>query len=258
MIGSMGSHRTLKPLDPKGPRRGRRKIWSMDGAPSERFWDESDWLQWLTGSDPLKGLIAGRELRRRLEQHELRHVREARYRGQPWRRIAFYAGLQLQTAHAKWAHRLTDATVRYPARMSLDDLYREVILDHYRSPRNKRALPEADVDVHRNNPLCGDDITVHLVVKDGVAQDVAFEGVGCSISQASASMMTDQITGKSLAEIEDMVMKFRSMMGGDESISDDELGDLVALKGVTKYPVRIKCAVLAWDALQAGVGGDAD
>lgn len=143
--------------------------------------------------------------------------------------------------------------------MSLDDLYREVILDHYRSPRNKRALDPATIDVHRNNPLCGDDITVRVLVQDGVAVDAAFEGVGCSISQASASMLTEQIKGKKVPEIEELVVSFRKMMAGEEGPDEDALGDLVALKGVVKYPVRIKCAVLAWDALQEGVttGGDA-
>jgi nitrogen fixation NifU-like protein len=137
--------------------------------------------------------------------------------------------------------------------MSLDDLYREVILDHYRTPRNKRHIDEAPIDVHRNNPLCGDDITVNVVVKDGVVMDAAFEGQGCSISQASASMMTEQLKGKKVEEVERLVLDFRKMMAGEEGPSDDELGDLVALKGVVKYPVRIKCAVLAWDALQEGV-----
>jgi nitrogen fixation NifU-like protein len=137
--------------------------------------------------------------------------------------------------------------------MSLDDLYREVILDHYRTPRNKRHIDDAPIDVHRNNPLCGDDLTVHVVVRDGIATDAAFEGQGCSISQASASMLTEQIKGKKLPEIEALLMDFRKMMAGEEGPSDDELGDLVALKGVVKYPVRIKCAVLAWDALQEGI-----
>lgn len=137
--------------------------------------------------------------------------------------------------------------------MSLDDLYREVILDHYRSPRNKRPLGDATIDVHRNNPLCGDDITVRVTIADGIATDAAFEGQGCSISQASASMLTEQVKGKKLDEIEGLVLRFRGMMAGEEGPSEDELGDLVALKGVRKYPVRIKCAVLAWDALQAGV-----
>jgi len=144
--------------------------------------------------------------------------------------------------------------VRYPAGMSLDDLYREVILDHYRSPRNKRPIEAAEIDVHRNNPLCGDDIHVRVRVADGIAADAAFEGQGCSISQASASMMTEQIKGKKVSEIEDLVLRFRKMMGGEDAPGEETLGDLVALKGVVKYPVRIKCAVLAWDALQAGVG----
>jgi nitrogen fixation NifU-like protein len=137
--------------------------------------------------------------------------------------------------------------------MSLDDLYREVILDHYRAPRNKRHIDEAPIDVHRNNPLCGDDLTVHVVVRDGIATDAAFEGQGCSISQASASMLTEQIKGKKLPEIEELLLDFRKMMAGEEGPTDEELGDLVALKGVVKYPVRIKCAVLAWDALQEGL-----
>lgn len=138
--------------------------------------------------------------------------------------------------------------------MSLDDLYREVILDHYRSPRNKRHVDGAPIDVHRNNPLCGDDITVRVIIDaDGIATDVSFEGQGCSISQSSASMLTEQAKGKTMAEIEEMVLTFRSMMAGEEAPSEESLGDLVALKGVVKYPVRIKCAVLAWDALQEGV-----
>lgn len=140
--------------------------------------------------------------------------------------------------------------------MSLDDLYREVILDHYRSPRNKRVLEDAQIDVHRHNPLCGDDLTVRIALDaDGRAKEVAFEGQGCSISQASASMMTEAVSGKTMPEIEDVLLRFRRMMAGDDSMSDDELGDLIALKGVVKYPVRIKCAVLAWDALQEGVSG---
>ncbi|HEX9775780.1 MAG TPA: SUF system NifU family Fe-S cluster assembly protein [Actinomycetota bacterium] len=137
--------------------------------------------------------------------------------------------------------------------MSLDDLYREVILDHYRSPRNKRALDLPAIDVHRNNPLCGDDITLHVAIRDGVAAEAAFEGQGCSISQASASMLTEAIKGKRLEDIEALVLTFRRMMAGEDDPGEEELGDLVALKGVVKYPVRIKCAVLAWDALQEGV-----
>jgi len=137
--------------------------------------------------------------------------------------------------------------------MSLDDLYREVILDHYRNPRNKRALDGAEIDLAHNNPLCGDEISVRVKVGDGLVQDAAFEGQGCSISQASASMLTDRIKGMKLGDVDDLILKFRGMMGGKETPDDEALGDLVALKGVVKYPVRIKCAVLAWDTLQEGV-----
>jgi nitrogen fixation NifU-like protein len=139
--------------------------------------------------------------------------------------------------------------------MSLDDLYREVILDHYRNPRNKRPLDGADIDLLHNNPLCGDEISVRVKVADGVVQDAAFEGQGCSISQASASMLTDKIKGMKLDDVQGLVLEFRGMMAGKEGADDDALGDLVALKGVVKYPVRIKCAVLAWDTLQEGVEG---
>ncbi|MFY9587931.1 MAG: SUF system NifU family Fe-S cluster assembly protein [Actinomycetota bacterium] len=137
--------------------------------------------------------------------------------------------------------------------MSLDDLYREVILDHYRNPRNKRALDDAEIDLAHNNPLCGDEISVRVKVGDGQVEDAAFEGQGCSISQASASMLTDRIRGMKLDDVDDLILKFRGMMGGKDSPDDEALGDLVALKGVVKYPVRIKCAVLAWDTLQEGV-----
>lgn len=137
--------------------------------------------------------------------------------------------------------------------MSLDDLYREVILDHYRNPRNKRPLADADIDLMHNNPLCGDEIAVRVLVKDGAVADVAFEGQGCSISQASASMLTEKVRGRTLDDVEGLVLSFRGMMAGKESPDEETLGDLVALKGVVKYPVRIKCAVLAWDTLQEGV-----
>jgi nitrogen fixation NifU-like protein len=137
--------------------------------------------------------------------------------------------------------------------MSLDDLYREVILDHYRNPRNKRPLPEPDIDLSHNNPLCGDEIAVQVKIEDGAVADASFQGQGCSISQASASMLTERIKGMKLDDVDDLILQFRGMMGGQEGPGDDALGDLVALKGVVKYPVRIKCAVLAWDTLQEGV-----
>jgi nitrogen fixation protein NifU and related proteins len=143
--------------------------------------------------------------------------------------------------------------------VSLDDLYKEVILDHYKNPRNKRPLDGATVSLHRTNPLCGDEITIHAVVDDGRVKAVAFEGQGCSISQASASMLTESVDGKSVDDARDMAGEFRSMMEGKVDPDEDAFGDLVALKGVAKYPVRIKCAVLGWDVFQdalAESGGD--
>ena len=139
--------------------------------------------------------------------------------------------------------------------MSLEELYKEVILDHYKNPRNKRDVPDAPLSCHRNNPLCGDEITVYADLSDGVVTDVAFQGQGCSISMSSASMMTEAVTGKPAAEALAMAAEFRSMMAGEADPSEDEFGELVALKGVVKYPIRVKCAVLAWDVLQEALQG---
>jgi nitrogen fixation protein NifU and related proteins len=140
--------------------------------------------------------------------------------------------------------------------LALEELYKEVILDHYKSPRNKRALPEANLACTKNNPLCGDEITIHALLSDGRVASIAFEGQGCSISQASASMLTEAVSGKSLEEAEALADRFRGMMEGKVEPEEDAFGDLVALKGVVKYPVRIKCAVLAWDVLQEALQGD--
>jgi nitrogen fixation protein NifU and related proteins len=137
----------------------------------------------------------------------------------------------------------------------LDDIYKEVILDHYKSPRNKRDVPGAELSCSKNNPLCGDEITIHAHLTDGRVADVAFEGRGCSISQASASMLTEAVMGKPVEEAEKLAAEFRSMMEGKLEPDEEEFGDLVALKGVVKYPVRIKCAVLAWDVLQEALSG---
>ena len=138
--------------------------------------------------------------------------------------------------------------------MSLDELYKEVILDHYKSPRNKRALPDATVSLQKNNPLCGDEITIHARVEDGKVTEVAFEGQGCSISQASASMLTESVAGRTVDDANGLATEFRSMMEGKAEPDEEEFGDLMALKGVVKYPVRIKCAVLGWDTLQDALG----
>jgi nitrogen fixation NifU-like protein len=134
--------------------------------------------------------------------------------------------------------------------VALDDIYKEVILDHYKSPRNKRELPGANHVCSRNNPLCGDEITVSADVEDGTITEVAFQGAGCSISQSSASMMTEATTGRSVEDALALATAFRGMMAGEVEPDEDRFGDLVALKGVVKYPIRIKCAVLAWDVLQ--------
>ena len=139
--------------------------------------------------------------------------------------------------------------------MSLDDLYKEVILDHYKNPRNKRPLPEAELFGSKNNPLCGDEISVFAHVDGGTVADIAFQGQGCSISQSSASMLTEAVKGKSVQDAKALAADFRGMMAGEVEPTEEEFGDLVALKGVVKYPIRIKCAVLAWDVLQDALAG---
>jgi nitrogen fixation protein NifU and related proteins len=141
--------------------------------------------------------------------------------------------------------------------VSLEDLYREVILDHYRSPRNKGHLDSPDATAEGVNPLCGDELTIDLNFEGDLVSEVAVEGQGCSISQASASMMTEAIKGKSRSEIEALTQKFRDMMSldGETELGIDPerpgavLGDLESLQGVRKYPVRIKCASLGWNVL---------
>jgi nitrogen fixation NifU-like protein len=141
--------------------------------------------------------------------------------------------------------------------MALQDLYREVILDHYKNPRNRGHLDRVDATAEGVNPLCGDEITIELTLEGDTVTDVAVDGQGCSISQASASMMTDAIKGKTRAEIEEITSKFRALMSLDDRTElelDPErpgsvLGDIEALQGVRQYPVRIKCASLGWTTL---------
>jgi len=140
--------------------------------------------------------------------------------------------------------------------MSLDDLYREVILDHYRSPRNKGTLDGATVVVELKNPVCGDEIALYLKLSGGVVEALSFEGRGCSISQASASMMTQAVQGKTLDEARQLIERFKGMVRGELSASEADLGDLEALQGVAKFPVRVKCAVLSWEALKKGLESD--
>ena len=161
----------------------------------------------------------------------------------------------------------------------LEDLYREIILDHYRSPRNRGELPSPPaIRVEGFNPLCGDEIVVYLDVADDVVQDIRIAGQGCSISQSSASMMSTAVKGKTIDEVRELSRAFKAMMSiheqsldgddvgdGDEEAADDaalgpdlKLGDLEALRGVVKFPVRIKCATLSWNTLAQGIAEAAD
>jgi nitrogen fixation NifU-like protein len=133
--------------------------------------------------------------------------------------------------------------------VSLDDLYKEVILDHYRAPRNKGKLDPHDVALERNNPLCGDEIELFLRFDGESLEGIAFDGKGCSISQASASMMTEKVKGLSTKDAAALAESIKAMMAGEAEGDADQLGDLVSLKGVVKYPVRIKCALLGWNTL---------
>ena len=135
---------------------------------------------------------------------------------------------------------------------ALDDLYREVILEHYKSPRNRGRLDQPDVATRGKNPLCGDEIEISLAFDGDKVQDVRFGGRGCSISQASASMLTEAIKGKSVEEAEALVNRFKSAMRG-EGDAEEDWGDLEALQGVRKYPARVKCALLAWTTLEEGL-----
>jgi nitrogen fixation NifU-like protein len=137
----------------------------------------------------------------------------------------------------------------------MSSLYQQLILDHYRKPRNKSELADATASVHMRNPVCGDEIRLQLKVRDGVIEAANFTGQGCSISQASVSMMTGLLKGKTVAEAVALAGKFTDMMHGSEAPSKDRaMGDLRALQGVSKFPVRIKCALLGFDALQEALG----
>src|SRR3954467_2190924 len=149
----------------------------------------------------------------------------------------------------------------------LEDLYREIILDHYRNPRNRGELEAPPAHrVEGFNPLCGDEIVVYLDVDDGVVSDIRIGGQGCSISQSSASMMSAAVKGKTIDEVQSLTRAFKAMMSIHESSLDGadaeadleidgdvKLGDLEALRGVVKFPVRIKCATLSWNTLLQGI-----
>lgn len=136
---------------------------------------------------------------------------------------------------------------------NLDALYRQVIMDNYKKPRNRGVLGDDSVTVDLNNPTCGDRIQLTMKVEDGIVQDAKFEGEGCSISMSSASMMTQAVKGKKVEEALKLSTIFSNMMQGKEYDDSVDLGDIEALQGVSKFPARIKCATLAWKAMEKGL-----
>lgn len=139
--------------------------------------------------------------------------------------------------------------------MDVRELYQSTILDHNKRPRNFRVPPAANREARGHNPLCGDQITVYLEVEDGAVKDVGFQGSGCAISKASASLMTDAVKGKSLAEAEELYGKFHDLLTGPPDVKADGagLGKLAVFSGVREFPVRVKCATLAWHTLESAL-----
>jgi len=131
-----------------------------------------------------------------------------------------------------------------------DDLYGKIILDHYHKPRNHGALKQPSIHAEADNVFCGDEVKLDVAIQNSRIADVRFLGRGCSISQASASMLTEAIMGQSLDEVEALCQSFKGMMSGSEQADVGDLGDLEALRGVRRFPARVKCATLAWKALQ--------
>jgi nitrogen fixation protein NifU and related proteins len=140
----------------------------------------------------------------------------------------------------------------------LDDLYQQVILDHNKSPRNFRAMAEANRKAEGYNPLCGDHVTVYLRLEDGLIKDISFQGSGCAISKASASMMTAELKGKTESHAHELFENVHKMLTGEaDGVADaDKVGKLAILSGVCKFPARVKCASLAWHTVSAALAGD--
>jgi nitrogen fixation NifU-like protein len=140
---------------------------------------------------------------------------------------------------------------------NLEALYQEVILDHNRKPRNFREMENADRRIEGRNPLCGDEITLWLKLDDDRVTDVSFKGTGCAISKSSASLMTSSVKGKTVAETRELFTRFHEMITGKLPESQrSSMGSLAALGGVSKFPIRVKCASLAWHALRSALEGD--
>ncbi len=140
----------------------------------------------------------------------------------------------------------------------LKQLYQEIILDHNRNPRNCYAMPEASCSADGHNPLCGDTVKVYLRIEDGIVREISFEGAGCAICTASTSMMTESVKGKTVEEVIELFEGFHHMLTGIAEEQDVELGKLRVFEGVREYPVRVKCATLAWHTLRSALGEEAD
>jgi nitrogen fixation NifU-like protein len=145
----------------------------------------------------------------------------------------------------------------------LRDLYQEVILDHGKNPRNHGRPAGCNRSSHGYTPLCGDKVTIYLTIEDGVVTDVGFEGAGCAISMASASLMTEVLKGKAVADVEAIFRRFHELMTGEDDPADDlgesmDLDKLLVLSGVREFPIRVKCATLAWHTMNAAVEGRDD
>ena len=137
--------------------------------------------------------------------------------------------------------------------MEIDELYQDIILDHYKHPRHARRLAEAEAQVDEENPTCGDHIKLSARLEAERLADVQIDCTGCAICTASASMMAEQTIGRPVAEVRGFIARFTGLMRGTGEMSDDELGDLVALRGVARYPLRVKCATMSWHALGAAL-----
>lgn len=159
---------------------------------------------------------------------------------------------------ALWTDSVLQRSISLMSSRNLDQLYRSVIMDHYKTPRNKGVLEESSVTVDMNNPTCGDVIHLTMQIEDGIVKDAKFEGEGCSISMASASMMTQMLKGRTAEQAHQLAEIISNMMLGNEYDTSIDLGDIEALSGVAKFPARIKCATLAWKAMEKGIDGESE
>jgi nitrogen fixation protein NifU and related proteins len=142
----------------------------------------------------------------------------------------------------------------------LDELYQEVILDHNKAPRNFRPMPDANRKAEGYNPLCGDQVTVYVKFEDGIIKDISFQGSGCAISKASASMMTSELKGKTAAQAHELFENVHDMLTGESNPQQarSDVGKLAILSGVCKFPARVKCASLAWHTVNSALKGQAE